>query len=132
MGLSWTPLISKNLEWSSASPGQNALTSLGMLTDHQGPPGLNNFATMLSAQPLMTSIPSSNPSPVFGSGQRGRVEGPPQADKLGEEISVEIRPLFSQTCTARIQKFPDGSGSPQMFPDVSRCFQMCPEVSRGV
>eukprot|EP00877_Chromochloris_zofingiensis_P011124 jgi/Chrzof1/6265/UNPLg00843.t1 len=35
---------------------------------------------------------------------------------------VEIRPLFSQTCTARIQKFPDGSGSPQMFPDVSRCF----------
>eukprot|EP00877_Chromochloris_zofingiensis_P009923 jgi/Chrzof1/5184/Cz15g15080.t1 len=45
---------------------------------------------------------------------------------------VEIRPLFSQTCTARIQKFPDGSGSPQMFPDVSRCFQMCPEVSRGV
>eukprot|EP00877_Chromochloris_zofingiensis_P000815 jgi/Chrzof1/10734/Cz05g10140.t1 len=44
---------------------------------------------------------------------------------------VEIRPLFSQTCTARIQKFPDGSGSPQMFPDVSRCFQMCPEVSRG-
>eukprot|EP00877_Chromochloris_zofingiensis_P008872 jgi/Chrzof1/4238/Cz14g04120.t1 len=47
-------------------------------------------------------------------------------------FSVEIRPLFSQTCTARIQKFPDGSGSPQMFPDVSRCFQMCPEVSRGV
>eukprot|EP00877_Chromochloris_zofingiensis_P013959 jgi/Chrzof1/8817/Cz03g25190.t1 len=46
--------------------------------------------------------------------------------------TVEIRPLFSQTCTARIQKFPDGSGSPQMFPDVSRCFQMCPEVSRGV
>eukprot|EP00877_Chromochloris_zofingiensis_P013964 jgi/Chrzof1/8821/Cz03g25230.t1 len=45
--------------------------------------------------------------------------------------TVEIRPLFSQTCTARIQKFPDGSGSPQMFPDVSRCFQMCPEVSRG-
>eukprot|EP00877_Chromochloris_zofingiensis_P008613 jgi/Chrzof1/4004/Cz13g16230.t1 len=47
-------------------------------------------------------------------------------------IPVQIRPLFSQTCTARIQKFPDGSGSPQMFPDVSRCFQMCPEVSRGV
>eukprot|EP00877_Chromochloris_zofingiensis_P006413 jgi/Chrzof1/2024/UNPLg00679.t1 len=33
---------------------------------------------------------------------------------------VEIRPLFSQTCTARIQKFPDGSGSPQMVLDVSR------------
>eukprot|EP00877_Chromochloris_zofingiensis_P012372 jgi/Chrzof1/7389/Cz02g21290.t1 len=29
-------------------------------------------------------------------------------------MSVEIRPLFSQTCTARIQKFPDGSGSPQI------------------
>eukprot|EP00877_Chromochloris_zofingiensis_P013020 jgi/Chrzof1/7972/UNPLg00895.t1 len=32
------------------------------------------------------------------------------------------RPLFSQTCTARIQKFPDGSGSPQMVLEVPRCF----------
>eukprot|EP00877_Chromochloris_zofingiensis_P012368 jgi/Chrzof1/7385/Cz02g21250.t1 len=39
------------------------------------------------------------------------------------KVTVEIRPLFSQTCTARIQKFPDGSGSPQMFPD--------PESHRG-
>eukprot|EP00877_Chromochloris_zofingiensis_P008721 jgi/Chrzof1/4101/UNPLg00762.t1 len=53
-------------------------------------------------------------------------------DQIKPSMTVEIRPLFSQTCTARIQKFPDGSGSPQMFPDVSRCFQMCPEVSRGV
>eukprot|EP00877_Chromochloris_zofingiensis_P004804 jgi/Chrzof1/14324/UNPLg00597.t1 len=53
-------------------------------------------------------------------------------DRAIRAIAVEIRPLFSQTCTARIQKFPDGSGSPQMFPDVSRCFQMCPEVSRGM
>eukprot|EP00877_Chromochloris_zofingiensis_P001915 jgi/Chrzof1/11724/Cz06g07040.t1 len=48
-------------------------------------------------------------------------------------FSVEIRPLFSQTCTARIQKFPDGSGSPQMFPDVldvSKCVQKFLEVSR--
>eukprot|EP00877_Chromochloris_zofingiensis_P010106 jgi/Chrzof1/5349/UNPLg00814.t1 len=37
-------------------------------------------------------------------------------------IAVEIRPLFSQTCTARIQKFPDGSGSPQMVLEVPRCF----------
>eukprot|EP00877_Chromochloris_zofingiensis_P009501 jgi/Chrzof1/4804/UNPLg00808.t1 len=43
---------------------------------------------------------------------------------------VEIRPLFSQTCTARIQKFPDGSGSPQMFLDVSKCVQKFLEVSR--
>eukprot|EP00877_Chromochloris_zofingiensis_P013961 jgi/Chrzof1/8819/Cz03g25210.t1 len=59
-------------------------------------------------------------------------------DRSGAECNtlyncVEIRPLFSQTCTARIQKFPDGSGSPQMFPDVSRCFQcfqMFLDVSR--
>eukprot|EP00877_Chromochloris_zofingiensis_P014835 jgi/Chrzof1/9605/Cz04g09130.t1 len=46
---------------------------------------------------------------------------------------VEIRPLFSQTCTARIQKFPDGSGSPQMFLDVSKCVQkfLEPESHRG-
>eukprot|EP00877_Chromochloris_zofingiensis_P011404 jgi/Chrzof1/6517/UNPLg00866.t1 len=45
-------------------------------------------------------------------------------------LFVEIRPLFSQTCTARIQKFPDGSGSPQMFLDVSKCVQKFLEVSR--
>eukprot|EP00877_Chromochloris_zofingiensis_P011416 jgi/Chrzof1/6528/UNPLg00878.t1 len=45
-------------------------------------------------------------------------------------LVVEIRPLFSQTCTARIQKFPDGSGSPQMFLDVSKCVQKFLEVSR--
>eukprot|EP00877_Chromochloris_zofingiensis_P010264 jgi/Chrzof1/5491/Cz16g05080.t1 len=48
-------------------------------------------------------------------------------------VLVEIRPLFSQTCTARIQKFPDGSGSAQMFLDVSKCVQkfLEPESHRG-
>eukprot|EP00877_Chromochloris_zofingiensis_P010267 jgi/Chrzof1/5494/Cz16g05110.t1 len=48
-----------------------------------------------------------------------------------QTCTVEIRPLLSQTCTARIQKFPDGSGSPQMFLDVSKCVQKFLEVSRS-
>eukprot|EP00877_Chromochloris_zofingiensis_P010255 jgi/Chrzof1/5483/Cz16g04290.t1 len=57
---------------------------------------------------------------IFGA---GRGEG-----SSSTTPAVEIRPLFSQTCTARIQKFPDGSGSPQMFLDVSKCVQKFLEV----